>query len=157
MFTQCAHCLTLFRITPEQLKAAAGQVRCCQCNQTFNALENLHESPMPFTTQPEGEPLPDGELAAEDKLIYYPPQQDEHSSLLINDSEVERSLDDLADDSTPIPSLTDDSNLDSDDPNLLKESSQLFYEQDDGLETEPDYYASGTESQMSELLDKDSA
>ncbi|MEW8338367.1 MAG: zinc-ribbon and DUF3426 domain-containing protein [Candidatus Thiodiazotropha taylori] len=157
MFTQCAHCLTLFRITPEQLKAAAGQVRCCQCNQTFNALENLHESPMPFTTQPEGEPLPDGELAAEDKLIYYPPQQDEHSSLLINDSEVERSLDDLADDSTPIPSLTDDSNLDGDDPNLLKESSQLFYEQDDGLETEPDYYASGTESQMSELLDKDSA
>ncbi|MCG8008266.1 MAG: zinc-ribbon and DUF3426 domain-containing protein [Candidatus Thiodiazotropha lotti] len=157
MFTQCAHCLTLFRITPEQLKAAAGQVRCCQCNQTFNALENLHESPMPFTTQPEGLPPTDGELTAEDKLIYYPPQQDEHSSLLINDSEVERSLDDLADDSTPVPSLTDDSNLDSDEQSLLKESSQFLYEQDDGLETEPDYYASGTESQMSELLDKDSA
>ncbi|MCG7913120.1 MAG: DUF3426 domain-containing protein [Candidatus Thiodiazotropha weberae] len=156
MFTQCAHCLTLFRITPEQLKAAAGEVRCCQCNQTFNALENLHESPISFTTQSEELPTTDGE-SSEDKLIYYPPQQDEHSSLLIHDSEVERSLDDLADDSTPIPSLTDDSNLDGDEPSLLKESSQLLYEQDDGLETEPDYYASGTESQMSELLDKDSA
>ncbi|MCG8487373.1 MAG: zinc-ribbon and DUF3426 domain-containing protein [Chromatiales bacterium] len=159
MFTQCAHCLTLFRITPEQLKAAAGQVRCCQCNQTFNALENLHESPMPFSNQQEELPPTDtdGDTLSEDKLVYYPPQQDEHSSLLINDSEVERSLDDLADDSTPIPSLADDSNLDSDDQNLLKESSQFLYEQDDGLETEPDYFASGTESQMSELLDKDSA
>ncbi len=157
MFTQCAHCLTLFRITPGQLKAAAGQVRCCQCNQTFNALENLYESPMPFDNQQEELSPTDGDTPYEDKLIYYPPQQDEHSSLLINDSEVERSLDDLADDSTPLPSLTDDSNLDSDDQNLLKESSQFLYEQDDGLETEPEYYASGTESQMSDLLDKDSA
>jgi hypothetical protein len=76
---------------------------------------------------------------------------------LINDSEVERSLDDLADDSSSIPSLTDDSNLNSDEQPLLRDSSQFLYEQDDGLETEPDYYASDTESQMSELLDKDSA
>ncbi|MBV2092871.1 MAG: zinc-ribbon domain-containing protein [Candidatus Thiodiazotropha sp. (ex Ctena orbiculata)] len=62
MFTQCAHCLTLFRITPEQLKAAAGQVRCCQCNQTFNALENLHESPMSFTASQRERPCPMGSL-----------------------------------------------------------------------------------------------
>ncbi len=32
-----------------------------------------------------------------------------------------------------------------------------FLEQDDGLETEPDYFASGGESQMSSLLDSDSS
>jgi len=31
-----------------------------------------------------------------------------------------------------------------------------IFEQDDGLETEPDYFAADTESQMSELLDQDS-
>jgi predicted Zn finger-like uncharacterized protein len=147
----------MFRITPEQLKAAAGQVRCCQCNQTFNALENLHELPTPFNNQQEAPIGTDVESASFDKLVYFPPHQEEQNSNLINDSEVERSLDDLADDSTLLPSLSDDSNLDTDEHNLLKESSQFIFEQDDGLETEPEYYASDTESQMSELLDKDSA
>ncbi|MEJ2424370.1 MAG: hypothetical protein P8101_07875, partial [Candidatus Thiodiazotropha sp.] len=35
--------------------------------------------------------------------------------------------------------------------------SQMLFEQDDGLEPEPEYFAEGTESQMSELLDQDSA
>jgi predicted Zn finger-like uncharacterized protein len=147
----------MFRITPEQLKAAAGQVRCCQCNQTFNALENLHEFPTPFNNQQKAQIDTDAESASLDKLAYFALHQEEQHSNLINDSEVERSLDDLADDSTPLPSLSDDSNLDNDERNLFKESSQFLFEQDDGLETEPEYYASGTESQMSELLDKDSA
>ncbi len=43
MYTQCAHCKTLFRITAEQLKAARGRVRCGHCGEVFNALESLIE------------------------------------------------------------------------------------------------------------------
>ncbi|MES9852081.1 MAG: zinc-ribbon and DUF3426 domain-containing protein [Candidatus Thiodiazotropha sp. L084R] len=177
MFTQCAHCLTLFRITSDQLKAAEGQVRCCQCNQIFNALETLQEAPKSFSNQDQTADITVSEESiSEDQLIYYPPQQHDHDSALINDSEVERSLDDLADDSSPLspfsdglspvpplsddssplPPLSEDSNLESDEQSLPGDN-QYLYEVNDGLETEPDYFASGSESQMSELLDKDSA
>ncbi len=43
MYTQCAHCQTLFRITAKQLKAASGRVRCGHCGQVFNALTRLVE------------------------------------------------------------------------------------------------------------------
>ena len=43
MLTRCpnAECHTAFRVTPEQLKARGGKVRCGQCQQVFNALEHL--------------------------------------------------------------------------------------------------------------------
>ncbi|MEJ2691865.1 MAG: zinc-ribbon and DUF3426 domain-containing protein [Candidatus Thiodiazotropha sp.] len=56
MLTQCPHCLTLFRVGPEHLKAAAGQVRCCRCHQVFNALQRLHESPTSFTNPSDASP-----------------------------------------------------------------------------------------------------
>lgn len=43
MLTECPHCLTLFRITQEQLEQANGNVRCCRCSEVFNANERLHE------------------------------------------------------------------------------------------------------------------
>ncbi|MEJ1338660.1 MAG: DUF3426 domain-containing protein [Candidatus Sedimenticola sp. (ex Thyasira tokunagai)] len=43
MHTRCPHCLTLFRISDVQLKAADGKVHCCRCHQVFNALDNLEE------------------------------------------------------------------------------------------------------------------
>ena len=41
MKTRCPECLTTFRVSPEQLKARAGKVRCGQCQQVFNALDNM--------------------------------------------------------------------------------------------------------------------
>lgn len=41
MKTRCPHCQTSFRITPEQLKARVGKVRCGQCQTVFNALDSL--------------------------------------------------------------------------------------------------------------------
>lgn len=41
MKTRCPDCQTTFRVTPEQLKARAGRVRCGQCQSVFNALDNL--------------------------------------------------------------------------------------------------------------------
>ena len=41
MKTRCPNCQTSFRITPEQLKARVGKVRCGQCQTVFNALDSL--------------------------------------------------------------------------------------------------------------------
>ena len=41
MKTCCPSCLTTFRVTPDQLKARAGNVRCGQCDTVFNALDSL--------------------------------------------------------------------------------------------------------------------
>lgn len=43
MRTRCPGCETVFRITPEQLRARQGKVRCGQCQTVFNALETLIE------------------------------------------------------------------------------------------------------------------
>lgn len=43
MKTCCPECQTTFRVTPEQLKARAGKVRCGQCQTVFNALDSLIE------------------------------------------------------------------------------------------------------------------
>ncbi|HFE39429.1 MAG TPA: DUF3426 domain-containing protein, partial [Gammaproteobacteria bacterium] len=43
MYTDCPNCHTYFKITPEQLKAADGKVRCGSCHHVFNALPNLVE------------------------------------------------------------------------------------------------------------------
>ena len=43
MRTRCPDCQTIFRVTPEQLKARAGKVRCGQCQTVFNALDSLLE------------------------------------------------------------------------------------------------------------------
>lgn len=41
MITHCPACATTFRVTPEQLKAMHGKVRCGQCQHVFNALDTL--------------------------------------------------------------------------------------------------------------------
>ena len=41
MKTRCPDCQTVFRVTPEQLKARAGKVRCGNCQAVFNALDSL--------------------------------------------------------------------------------------------------------------------
>lgn len=45
MLTRCPGCSTAFRVTPEQLKARAGKVRCGHCSAVFNALEMLEDAP----------------------------------------------------------------------------------------------------------------
>lgn len=47
MYTHCPHCRTTFRIYPDQLVQARGQVRCGVCSYCFNALESLSETPTP--------------------------------------------------------------------------------------------------------------
>ncbi|MGE5466107.1 MAG: DUF3426 domain-containing protein [Ignavibacteria bacterium] len=47
MLTRCPRCQTTFRVTPDQLKARHGRVRCGHCQDVFDALEALIEEPRP--------------------------------------------------------------------------------------------------------------
>ena len=50
MKSRCPNCQTVFRITPEQMKARAGKVRCGQCQAVFNALDSLLEEEKPVSS-----------------------------------------------------------------------------------------------------------
>lgn len=63
MYTYCPHCRTTFRIHPDQLAQARGQVRCGVCNYCFNALDTLSEQPVAPPPPPAAEP-PAAEAAA---------------------------------------------------------------------------------------------
>lgn len=52
MKTRCPNCHTAFRITPEQLKARVGKVRCGQCQTVFNALDSLLDGAETTTAAP---------------------------------------------------------------------------------------------------------
>lgn len=45
LITTCTHCHARFRVTPEQLNARQGQVRCGQCERVFNGFEALERHP----------------------------------------------------------------------------------------------------------------
>lgn len=47
MITQCPSCSTLFGVTPEQLQAHQGKVRCGRCMAVFDGLKALVASPEP--------------------------------------------------------------------------------------------------------------
>ncbi len=68
LLTRCAHCHTVFRITPEQLQAHGGQVRCGRCMQVFNGMASLAPAGTPVEPQSEAktaEATVAGEAAAE--------------------------------------------------------------------------------------------
>jgi predicted Zn finger-like uncharacterized protein len=41
MYTRCPQCETVFRVTPQQLQASSGQVRCGKCQEVFDAFAAL--------------------------------------------------------------------------------------------------------------------
>lgn len=56
LVTTCPACGTAFRVTPEQLSAHRGDVRCGQCQHIFNALQKLEEV-TPLTSTPLMQPV----------------------------------------------------------------------------------------------------
>src|SRR6478735_5887772 len=45
LITTCGHCGARFRVTPQQLNAKQGQVRCGSCQGVFNGFESLERLP----------------------------------------------------------------------------------------------------------------
>lgn len=52
MYTDCPSCQRQFRLRAYQLSAAGGQVQCGYCGDRFNALERLHDAPLPRHRNP---------------------------------------------------------------------------------------------------------
>jgi predicted Zn finger-like uncharacterized protein len=80
LYTRCPHCLTVFIVGAEQLKAAHGNVRCGTCLESFDAIPHLSDgAPQPAATAPRDEHAapeqPRDEHAASE------PPRDEHSAL----------------------------------------------------------------------------
>jgi predicted Zn finger-like uncharacterized protein len=48
VYTQCSKCETVFKLSPETLRVAGGQVRCGKCGEVFNALARLAEDATGF-------------------------------------------------------------------------------------------------------------
>src|SRR3982074_1525657 len=55
IITQCPSCGTTFRVTPPQLQAQHGMVRCGRCAQIFDGFKTL--ATLPDTTPPEAAPV----------------------------------------------------------------------------------------------------
>jgi len=45
LITTCTQCLARFRVTPQQLNAKQGQVRCGRCGKVFSGFEALERVP----------------------------------------------------------------------------------------------------------------
>ena len=77
MQTRCPSCATAFRVTPEQLKARQGKVRCGQCQHVFNALDSLLDAPP--LQQPVPMPVPEVYVEPEPKppILEAPPEAPE--------------------------------------------------------------------------------
>jgi predicted Zn finger-like uncharacterized protein len=45
LITTCTHCVSRFRVTPQQLNAKQGQVRCGRCGKVFSGFEALERFP----------------------------------------------------------------------------------------------------------------
>jgi len=64
MRTRCPQCSTSFRITPEQLRAKAGKVRCGHCQAIFDAFDSLIDDTGPVTVMPLPPPAAPRQAAA---------------------------------------------------------------------------------------------
>ncbi|MEK7875240.1 MAG: zinc-ribbon domain-containing protein, partial [Pseudomonadota bacterium] len=78
MITQCPACGTAFRVTPPQLQAQHGMVRCGRCAHVFDGFKTLAalraDTPLDAGPQPAGHaPEPAAESAAQPVIETTPP------------------------------------------------------------------------------------
>jgi predicted Zn finger-like uncharacterized protein len=63
MLTRCPGCTTTFRVTPEQVKARHGKVRCGRCQHVFDAIEHLVDAAVAVPAVEDALPPPQPEPA----------------------------------------------------------------------------------------------
>lgn len=59
MYTRCTHCGSIYQVDARTLRQAAGQVRCGDCDEFFDALELLSESFPDAPAHLRGDPIQD--------------------------------------------------------------------------------------------------
>ena len=74
MLTRCPGCATTFRVTPEQVKARHGKVRCGRCQHVFDAIEFLVDTAVAAPAMvPASEPESPAKPAEEVAPVIAPP------------------------------------------------------------------------------------
>ena len=77
LITTCTHCAARFRVTPPQLNAKQGQVRCGRCHNVFNGFEALERHPDDDTgSRPLAARAPSGRAGAAPESIETLPLED---------------------------------------------------------------------------------
>ncbi|WEE00228.1 zinc-ribbon and DUF3426 domain-containing protein [Taylorella equigenitalis] len=71
MLTQCTNCHSILKVTQEQIDQKQGRVRCGNCREVFNAIDNLIEDDIPVLTEESG--TSDVNTPTSDKDIYTVP------------------------------------------------------------------------------------
>ena len=85
LVTQCPHCQTRFRLTPEQLSVAAGHVRCGACLAVFHAADAA--AAMPQTTPADAPPAPPQQPSpSQDSLLHDDPDEPDLAALGLDES-----------------------------------------------------------------------
>ena len=79
MRTRCPDCQTVFRVTPDQLKARAGKVRCGHCQSVFNALDTLLDEENTATLAAPA-PIPPPVTGFPTEKVLWPEEQDTTAS-----------------------------------------------------------------------------
>lgn len=102
LITTCPACGTSFRVTPEQLAAHRGDVRCGKCQHIFSALKQLEEvvpAPLPPVEEPSSDELSStampslvGVLPAETTDPFSTPAVDEPLLEAPSEVEIEQAL-----------------------------------------------------------------
>ena len=82
LVTSCPACTASFYVTPEQLSAHRGEVRCGKCSHVFNALDRLSESPK-TPAAPETSAEPDDTASSAEVIPETPAEQHEEAAEII--------------------------------------------------------------------------
>ncbi|HLD08572.1 MAG TPA: MJ0042-type zinc finger domain-containing protein, partial [Methylophilaceae bacterium] len=82
LVTSCPACTASFYVTPEQLSAHRGEVRCGKCSHVFNALDRLSESPK-NPAAPETSAEPDDTASSAEVIPETPAEQHEEAAEII--------------------------------------------------------------------------
>ena len=78
MYTRCPHCLTVFVVAAEQLKAAHGNVRCGTCLESFDAIPHLSDGPVQIQPSAPVERESHGFVLRSDSEIAFPTGGEEY-------------------------------------------------------------------------------
>ncbi len=115
MLSRCPSCETTFRVTPEQLKAKQGRVRCGSCQHVFNAINTLVDEttspPLPASQPSFAYAIPEFLLPESARSTPMPPpiaDSDGHREVRMTRTDEPMPYAVPTDDQSPTPAIPDD-------------------------------------------------
>ena len=140
--TQCPHCNTTFRVTPQHLSAAGGSVRCGACLKIFSAKDHLLQRAKPNATTGSPKATDTPATPKPEQTTFIEPEEDEaadasHFSAKSDDDELMFEDDPLFDDFGDLEDLNEEPNAPAaaEAPEYEDDEEYNFGELSDEIET----------------------